>query len=106
MLYTCIRPHSSQVNCRDGRRPTSSRISTSQKSLAIVRGWFGGKKTPQQGSIKTCSRCKGAGAIQCPGCKGSGRNRANGNMFERWKCYDCQGFGLVTLPSMLKKERH
>eukprot|EP00850_Spirogloea_muscicola_P017743 SM000155S01672 [mRNA] locus=s155:310698:311333:- [translate_table: standard] len=30
--------------------------------------------------------------------QGSGRNKKNGNMFERWKCYDCQGFGLVKCP--------
>eukprot|EP00271_Cylindrocystis_brebissonii_P018562 TRINITY_DN5334_c0_g2_i1.p1 TRINITY_DN5334_c0_g2~~TRINITY_DN5334_c0_g2_i1.p1 ORF type:complete len:162 (-),score=6.06 TRINITY_DN5334_c0_g2_i1:861-1346(-) len=45
-----------------------------------------------------CETCKGKGAITCPGCKGIGRNKKNGNMFERWKCYDCQGFGLVGCP--------
>ncbi|KAK9853350.1 hypothetical protein WJX84_004131 [Apatococcus fuscideae] len=48
---------------------------------------------------KSCSKCKGEGAIKCPGCQGTGRNKKNGNMFERWKCYDCQGFGLVTCPN-------
>ncbi|KAK9835501.1 hypothetical protein WJX74_001746 [Apatococcus lobatus] len=46
----------------------------------------------------SCSQCKGEGAVKCPGCQGTGRNRKNGNMFERWKCYDCQGFGLITCP--------
>ncbi|GLJ16998.1 hypothetical protein SUGI_0294030 [Cryptomeria japonica] len=46
-----------------------------------------------------CSKCKGKAAIECPGCKGTGKNKKNGNMFERWKCYDCQGFGLVSCPS-------
>ncbi|KAL8482553.1 hypothetical protein ACS0TY_028648 [Phlomoides rotata] len=34
---------------------------------------------------KRCQMCKGQGAIECPGCKGSGKNKKNGNIFERWK---------------------
>ncbi|KAG5544751.1 hypothetical protein RHGRI_017256 [Rhododendron griersonianum] len=30
---------------------------------------------------------------------GTGKNKKNGNIFERWKCYDCQGFGLKSCPS-------
>ncbi|XP_029127075.1 uncharacterized protein LOC114915900 isoform X2 [Cajanus cajan] len=30
---------------------------------------------------------------------GTGKNKKNGNMFERWKCFDCQGFGLKSCPS-------
>ncbi|KAK1371765.1 protein PHOTOSYSTEM I ASSEMBLY 2, chloroplastic [Heracleum sosnowskyi] len=48
---------------------------------------------------KGCSTCKGKGGIECPGCKGTGRNKKNGNIFERWKCYDCQGFGMKGCPS-------
>ncbi|KAL1831432.1 hypothetical protein DCAR_0101405 [Daucus carota subsp. sativus] len=48
---------------------------------------------------KGCSTCKGKGGIECPGCKGTGRNKKNGNIFERWKCYECQGFGLKGCPS-------
>eukprot|EP00250_Pteridium_aquilinum_P004171 c14402_g1_i1 orf=337-594(-) len=33
----------------------------------------------------SCGKCKGKGAIECPGCKGSGKNKKNGNLFERWK---------------------
>ncbi|XP_058090193.1 uncharacterized protein LOC131236777 isoform X2 [Magnolia sinica] len=29
---------------------------------------------------------------------GTGKNKKNGNIFERWKCYDCQGFGLKSCP--------
>lgn len=54
----------------------------------------GGKK----GGQKDCRNCKGVGNLPCKACKGTGRNRANGNMLERWKCYDCQGFGLVACP--------
>ncbi|XP_028805727.1 protein PHOTOSYSTEM I ASSEMBLY 2, chloroplastic-like [Neltuma alba] len=49
--------------------------------------------------FKRCQTCGGQGAIECPGCKGTGKNRKNGNIFERWKCYDCQGFGLKSCPA-------
>ncbi|XP_015056979.1 uncharacterized protein LOC107003203 isoform X2 [Solanum pennellii] len=29
---------------------------------------------------------------------GTGKNKKNGNIFERWKCFDCQGFGLKSCP--------
>ncbi|MCL7047900.1 hypothetical protein MKW94_011359 [Papaver nudicaule] len=48
---------------------------------------------------KNCKACRGQGAIECPGCKGTGRNKKNGNIFERWKCYDCQGFGMKGCPN-------
>ncbi|PIA47192.1 hypothetical protein AQUCO_01400107v1 [Aquilegia coerulea] len=47
---------------------------------------------------KKCEKCAGQGGIECPGCKGTGRNKKNGNIFERWKCYDCQGFGMKSCP--------
>ncbi|GAB2217535.1 hypothetical protein Drorol1_Dr00000732 [Drosera rotundifolia] len=47
---------------------------------------------------KSCKTCRGKGAIECPGCKGTGKNKKNGNIFERWKCFDCQGFGLKSCP--------
>lgn len=31
--------------------------------------------------------------------QGTGKNKKNGNIFERWKCFDCQGFGLKSCPS-------
>ncbi|KAI8551069.1 hypothetical protein RHMOL_Rhmol06G0156500 [Rhododendron molle] len=49
--------------------------------------------------IKRCQTCGGQGAVDCAGCKGTGKNKKNGNIFERWKCYDCQGFGLKSCPS-------
>ncbi|KAI4352924.1 hypothetical protein L6164_007131 [Bauhinia variegata] len=49
--------------------------------------------------LKGCATCSGKGAIECPGCKGTGKNKKNGNIFERWKCFDCQGFGLKSCPS-------
>ncbi|XP_039803088.1 protein PHOTOSYSTEM I ASSEMBLY 2, chloroplastic-like isoform X2 [Panicum virgatum] len=50
-------------------------------------------------SAAGCKTCKGKGAVECPGCKGTGKNKKNGNIFERWKCFDCQGFGLKSCPS-------
>ncbi|CAA3012318.1 Hypothetical predicted protein [Olea europaea subsp. europaea] len=29
---------------------------------------------------------------------GTGKNKKNGNIFERWKCFECQGFGLKSCP--------
>ncbi|KAL5559364.1 hypothetical protein UlMin_035575 [Ulmus minor] len=49
--------------------------------------------------LKRCETCRGKGAIECAGCKGTGKNKKNGNIFERWKCFDCQGFGLRSCPS-------
>ncbi|KAK2433220.1 hypothetical protein QL285_018511 [Trifolium repens] len=49
--------------------------------------------------FKSCKNCKGKGAIECPGCKGTGKNKKNGNIFERWKCFGCQGFGLISCPN-------
>ncbi|KAL1533832.1 protein PHOTOSYSTEM I ASSEMBLY 2, chloroplastic-like [Salvia divinorum] len=46
-----------------------------------------------------CQTCKGQGAVECEGCKGTGKNKKNGNIFERWKCFDCQGFGLKSCPA-------
>ncbi|KAL2513321.1 hypothetical protein Adt_18921 [Abeliophyllum distichum] len=45
-----------------------------------------------------CQTCGGQGAVECSGCKGTGKNKKNGNIFERWKCFECQGFGLKSCP--------
>ncbi|KAL3735823.1 hypothetical protein ACJRO7_024881 [Eucalyptus globulus] len=49
--------------------------------------------------FKSCKTCSGKGAIECAGCKGTGKNKKNGNIFERWKCFECQGFGLKSCPN-------
>ncbi|XVF30070.1 hypothetical protein REPUB_Repub16aG0025300 [Reevesia pubescens] len=60
---------------------------------------FAAKSGPLNSILKRCQNCGGKGAIDCPGCKGTGKNKKNGNIFERWKCFDCQGFGLKSCPN-------
>jgi hypothetical protein len=50
----------------------------------------GGKPGGMKPISGSCSTCKNTGGIACKGCKGTGKNKANGNPFERFKCYDCQ----------------
>ncbi|KAL1333583.1 hypothetical protein AAHE18_11G111500 [Arachis hypogaea] len=35
--------------------------------------------------LKGCETCSGKRAIECPRCKGMGKNKKNGNIFERYK---------------------
>ncbi|BBN15088.1 hypothetical protein MPTK1_6g16920 [Marchantia polymorpha subsp. ruderalis] len=79
---------------------TDSANSAAPRSTVVVSAFFGlgGSKSSSAKAGKGCFSCAGKGAIECQGCKGSGKNKKNGNMFERWKCYDCQGFGLVGCP--------
>ncbi|GAB4844796.1 hypothetical protein Ancab_038183 [Ancistrocladus abbreviatus] len=64
--------------------------------FAVFAAKFGGISL--NSVFKRCQTCNGKGAIECPGCKGTGKNKKNGNIFERWKCFDCQGFGLKSCP--------
>eukprot|EP01041_Mallomonas_annulata_P005895 gene5895-11903_t len=43
-----------------------------------------------------CKICGGKGAINCVPCAGRGIDKKNGNVFERWTCTVCKGFGFVT----------
>eukprot|EP00243_Klebsormidium_subtile_P003080 TRINITY_DN16228_c0_g1_i1.p2 TRINITY_DN16228_c0_g1~~TRINITY_DN16228_c0_g1_i1.p2 ORF type:complete len:159 (-),score=21.72 TRINITY_DN16228_c0_g1_i1:648-1124(-) len=63
---------------------------------------FGGKSSKGSGGRQGCAKCRYKGSVECPGCKGSGKNKKNGNMFERYKCFDCQGFGLISCPACSK----
>lgn len=49
------------------------------------------------GAVKTkdCKFCAGSGAVPCAVCGGTGVDKKGGNVFERYKCMSCQGFGLV-----------
>ncbi|KAL0908224.1 hypothetical protein M5K25_022705 [Dendrobium thyrsiflorum] len=80
--YPCKLSSSELLGTNKGRIPASK-----SGSLAISQ------------TSKGCRTCRGRGAIECPGCKGTGKNKKNGNIFERWKCYDCQGFGLKSCPN-------
>eukprot|EP00241_Pyramimonas_parkeae_P007650 CAMPEP_0114255838 /NCGR_PEP_ID=MMETSP0058-20121206/17803_1 /TAXON_ID=36894 /ORGANISM="Pyramimonas parkeae, CCMP726" /LENGTH=149 /DNA_ID=CAMNT_0001370305 /DNA_START=8 /DNA_END=457 /DNA_ORIENTATION=+ len=64
-----------------------------KKGFSLFGGGGGGQ----------CSRCKGAEYMDCPTCEGKGKFSGKGkgpsfkgNILERNKCYDCQGFGLVS----------
>jgi hypothetical protein len=65
----------------------------------LFDGLFGGKPAakpakPAKPGMKpisgSCKTCQNKGGVTCAGCKGSGKNKSNGNPFERYKCYDCQ----------------
>ena len=38
------------------------------------------------GGMKGCPSCTGKGAVNCATCRGTGIDRVNGNVFERWTC--------------------
>lgn len=82
-----------------------------QDKLKLLWGLFGGnKKQPSAGAggaskedpakvkarIAACKVCNKEGAIDCPTCAGTGIDKKNGAVFERYKCLRCQGFGYVS----------
>ncbi|XP_071737842.1 uncharacterized protein [Rutidosis leptorrhynchoides] len=80
--------------------PRSNSISISlQRGSVITTRASKSSGFPLTSIFKKCETCGGQGAIDCAGCKGTGKNKKNGNIFERWKCYDCQGFGLKSCPA-------
>ncbi|KAL7263538.1 hypothetical protein ACSBR1_001656 [Camellia fascicularis] len=88
--------HKSDINQQQHQhrgRPSST-TSTTFTTFATKSGGFSVNSI-----IKRCQTCGGQGAVECSGCKGTGKNKKNGNIFERWKCFDCQGFGLKSCPS-------
>eukprot|EP01035_Chromulina_nebulosa_P025072 gene25072-32695_t len=50
------------------------------------------------GGKKGCPSCTGKGAVNCATCRGTGIDRVNGNVFERWTCTKCKGFGYLPCP--------
>ncbi|EMS50203.1 hypothetical protein TRIUR3_07870 [Triticum urartu] len=58
-------------------------------AMAIVAGLL-----HRSNSCQCCIEEDAACAVQ-----GTGRNKKNGNIFERWKCFDCQGFGMRKCPT-------
>ncbi|XP_004516044.1 uncharacterized protein [Cicer arietinum] len=77
--------------------PLKRIIQLRQSTVTTSASKFGGFSL--NSIFKGCKNCEGRGAIQCPGCKGTGKNKKDGNIFERWKCFGCQGFGLVSCPN-------
>ncbi|KAJ7949685.1 protein EMBRYO SAC DEVELOPMENT ARREST 3, chloroplastic-like isoform X2 [Quillaja saponaria] len=75
-------------------RCSTERRESTVKNFAAKSGGFSFNSI-----LKRCQTCEGKGAVECSGCKGTGKNKKNGNIFERWKCFDCQGFGLKSCPS-------
>jgi hypothetical protein len=57
---------------------------------------------PISGSCRTCNN---TGGISCRGCKGTGKNKSNGNPFERFKCYDCQARALACSGVLWRAQR-
>ncbi|KAL7616912.1 protein PHOTOSYSTEM I ASSEMBLY 2, chloroplastic [Lactuca sativa] len=88
--------HSSQIYHRS---ISNSKPVTLQRGSIIIPHASKSSGFPLNSIFKKCETCGGQGAIDCGGCKGTGKNKKNGNIFERWKCYDCQGFGLKSCPS-------
>ncbi|XP_019412670.1 PREDICTED: uncharacterized protein LOC109324987 [Lupinus angustifolius] len=79
-------------------RTNQSIIITSKQRHSTITA-FASNSASLNSILKGCKTCRGKGATECPGCKGTGRNKKNGNIFERWKCFECQGFGLKGCPS-------
>lgn len=81
-----------------------------QDKVKLFWGLFGGNKKPSVGGgggskedpatvkarIAKCKVCNKKGAIDCPTCAGTGIDKKNGAVFERYKCLRCQGFGYVS----------
>ncbi|KVH98679.1 protein PHOTOSYSTEM I ASSEMBLY 2, chloroplastic [Cynara cardunculus var. scolymus] len=88
--------HCSQIYPQPKFNPASINL---QRGSSITSHASKSNGFPLNSIFKKCETCGGQGAIDCGGCKGTGKNKKNGNIFERWKCYDCQGFGLRSCPS-------
>lgn len=80
-----------------------------QDKLKLFWGLFGGNKKQSSAGggnkddikkvkarIASCKVCNKKGAIDCPTCAGTGIDKKNGAVFERYKCLRCQGFGYVS----------
>ncbi|CAK8575288.1 unnamed protein product [Lathyrus sativus] len=89
-----VAPLSSPINLQAPLQPF-----TLKRTTVIASASKSGGGLSLSSIFKSCKNCEGKGAIQCPGCKGTGKNKKNGNIFERWKCFGCQGFGLIGCPN-------
>ena len=66
----------------------------------------GGKPGGMKPILGSCSNCKNTGGVACKGCKGTGKNKANGNPFERFKCYDCQARARLRSVSLTRSREY
>ena len=71
------------------------------KLLNLRNGKLFGNASGEGNSLSPhkCSKCTGSGAVNCGVCAGTGIDKINGNVFERWTCTTCKGFGYVACPS-------
>ena len=84
-------------------RVTRQRVVATPARAGLFDGLFGKPAAkpakPAKPGMKpisgSCATCKNTGGVACKGCKGTGKNKANGNPFERFKCYDCQARGSM-----------
>mmetsp|Transcript_39962 Transcript_39962/g.62344 ORF Transcript_39962/g.62344 Transcript_39962/m.62344 type:complete len:154 (+) Transcript_39962:84-545(+) len=103
-----LRSASSGLACKSQTAVSTCPISMSYHSAtnrryqgtALHLFGFGKKEEPPQSSQPAkaagpCGICRDVGAIDCPNCNGTGKDKKGGNVFERWKCMECQGFGQV-----------
>jgi hypothetical protein len=66
-----------------------------QRGLVLNRLWALGKATPATGR-PGCPKCKGSGGVDCMNCGGKGVDKIKGDMFQRFMCKTCYGFGKVS----------
>ncbi|XP_021601314.1 uncharacterized protein LOC110606691 isoform X4 [Manihot esculenta] len=68
---------------RSGSVGKSSRVNTTPRIVRVSASKSAGFSL--NSILSGCKTCRGKSAIECPGCKGTGKNKKNGNIFERWK---------------------
>ncbi|CAA3012317.1 Hypothetical predicted protein [Olea europaea subsp. europaea] len=76
-LFICINCTQFKLNISESEKQQRGKTFTLH---AAKSGGFSLKSITSK-----CQTCRGEGAIECSGCKGTGKNKKNGNIFERWK---------------------
>ena len=59
-------------------------IQSANRDLTIKAG----KNISGKGDSSRCSTCQGKGGMNCSTCTGTGIDKKNGNVFERWYAHD------------------
>jgi DnaJ-class molecular chaperone len=65
------------------------------KMRTVDTGNFELKISKNPSTNTVCNVCFGKEVVDCVPCKGTGIDKINGNVFERWTCNKCKGFGLI-----------